>query len=92
MLLALIMGLLIGNGLSHLVLGAAGLSCLTPLGKGSPPRTNIIWGLVNLLVATILAYVTAVYFMAVHLFWLFAGLWVMVVWFIFAAKRVYLAK
>ncbi len=34
MILALIMGLLIGNGLPHLVLGAAGLSCLTPLGKG----------------------------------------------------------
>jgi hypothetical protein len=75
-----------------LVLGVAGLSCLTPLGKGSPPQTNIIWGLVNLIIATMLAYIAAAHFKAMHLFWLFAGLLVMVVWFIFVAKRVYLAK
>lgn len=91
MLLAFIMGLLIGNGLPHLVLGSAGLSCRTPLGKGSPPQTNIVWGLVNLIVATILAYIAAADFKAMHLFWFFAGFWVTVAWFIFAVKRVYLA-
>ena len=38
----------------HFVFGVAGKIFRSPFGQKSPPRTNIIWGLSNFVVATII--------------------------------------
>jgi len=39
----------------HFAFGAAGKIFRSPFGQRSPPRTNVIWGLSNFLVATIIS-------------------------------------
>jgi hypothetical protein len=50
-----IIGFLLGNGMPHFAFGAARKIFRSPFGQRSPPRTNVVWGLSNFLVATIIA-------------------------------------
>ncbi len=49
------MGFLLGNGVPHFVFGAAGKIFRSPFGQKSQPRTNVIWGLSNLVLASIIS-------------------------------------
>jgi hypothetical protein len=50
-----LLGLLLGNGVPHFAFGAAGKVFRSPFGQKSSPRTNILWGLSNFVVATVIA-------------------------------------
>lgn len=50
-----IVGFLLGNGVPHFVFGAAGKIFRSPFGQKSKPKTNVLWGLSNLLLATIIS-------------------------------------
>lgn len=50
-----VVGFLLGNGVPHFVFGAAGEIFRSPFGQESPPRTNVIWGLSNLVLASIIS-------------------------------------
>lgn len=50
-----IMGLLLGNGVPHFVFGAAGKVFRSPFGQKSKPKINVLWGLSNFVLATIVA-------------------------------------
>ncbi len=49
-----ILGFLLGNGVPHFVFGAAGKIFRSPFGQRSSPKTNILWGLSNFVVASII--------------------------------------
>ena len=51
----LLIGFLLGNGVPHFAFGAAGKTFRSSFGQKSSPRTNVLWGLSNLLGATIIA-------------------------------------
>ena len=44
-----------GNGVPHFVFGAAGKIFRSPFGQKSLPRTNVIWGLSNLVLASVIS-------------------------------------
>ena len=48
-------GFLLANGVPHFVFGAAGKMFKSPFGQKSSPRTNVVWGLSNFVVATFIA-------------------------------------
>ncbi len=50
-----IMGGLLANGVPHFVFGAAGKVFRSPFGQKSKPKVNILWGLSNFVLATIMA-------------------------------------
>lgn len=50
-----IIGSLLGNGVPHFVFGAAGKIFRSPFGQKSKPKVNILWGLSNFLLATIIS-------------------------------------
>lgn len=50
-----LMGLLLGNGVPHFAFGAAGKIFRSPFGQRSKPRVNVLWGLSNLVLATLIA-------------------------------------
>lgn len=49
------MGFLLGNGVPHFAFGAAGKTFRSPFGQRSTPRTNVVWGLSNFVLATMIA-------------------------------------
>jgi len=49
-----IIGFLLANGVPHFVFGAAGKVFRSPFGQKSSPRTNVLWGLSNLVAATVI--------------------------------------
>lgn len=49
-----IIGFLLGNGVPHFTFGAAGKIFKSPFGQKSKPKTNILWGLSNFVLATII--------------------------------------
>jgi cobalamin biosynthesis protein CobD/CbiB len=49
-----IIGGLLGNGVPHFVFGAAGKIFRSPFGQKSKPKVNILWGLSNFVLATII--------------------------------------
>lgn len=51
----LLIGFLLANGLPHFVFGAAGKVFRSPFGQKSKPKVNILWGLSNFVLATIIA-------------------------------------
>jgi hypothetical protein len=51
----LLMGFLLANGVPHFVFGAAGKVFRSPFGQKSKPKTNVLWGLSNLILATMIA-------------------------------------
>lgn len=50
-----IIGFLLANGVPHFVFGAAGKVFRSPFGQKSKPKVNIVWGLSNFVLATIIA-------------------------------------
>lgn len=50
----LIIGFLLANGVPHFVFGVAGKVFRSPFGQRSPPKVNVLWGLSNFAVATII--------------------------------------
>src|SRR5208337_2994166 len=50
-----IIGGLLGNGVPHFVFGAAGKIFRSPFGQKSKPGVNVLWGLSNFLLATIIS-------------------------------------
>ena len=54
-----IVGFLLGNGVPHFAFGAAGKAFRSPFGQRSTPRTNVLWGLSNFVVATVMAFALA---------------------------------
>jgi len=50
-----IMGGLMANGIPHFVFGAAGKVFRSPFGQRSKPKVNVLWGLSNFALATIIA-------------------------------------
>jgi hypothetical protein len=50
-----LMGGLLGNGVPHFVFGAAGKIFRSPFGQRSKPRVNVLWGLSNFVLATVIA-------------------------------------
>ena len=50
-----VIGFLLGNGVPHFAFGAAGKVFRSPFGQRSTPRTNVLWGLSNFIVATAIA-------------------------------------
>ncbi len=50
-----IIGSLLGNGVPHFVFGAAGKVFKSPFGQKSKPGVNVLWGLSNFLLATIIS-------------------------------------
>lgn len=50
-----VVGFLLGNGVPHFVFGSAGKVFRSPFGQKSPPRTNVIWGIANFVVASLIA-------------------------------------
>ena len=49
-----IIGALLGNGVPHFVFGVAGKVFRSPFGQKSKPKVNILWGLSNFVLATII--------------------------------------
>ncbi|VVB77316.1 Uncharacterised protein [uncultured archaeon] len=52
-----IIGFLLGNGVPHFVFGVAKKVFRSPFGQKSAPRVNVLWGLSNFIIATILSVV-----------------------------------
>lgn len=50
-----LLGFLLGNGVPHFAFGAAGKVFRSPFGQRSSPRTNVLWGLSNFVLATAIA-------------------------------------
>jgi cobalamin biosynthesis protein CobD/CbiB len=50
-----IIGFLLANGVPHFVFGAAGKIFRSPFGQKSKPKVNVLWGLSNFVLATIIA-------------------------------------
>ncbi|MCL5067194.1 MAG: hypothetical protein M1368_02420, partial [Thaumarchaeota archaeon] len=84
-----IMGFLVGNGMPHFAFGAAGKIFRSPFGQRSPPRTNIIWGLSNFVVATIIAtgLIALKLYSSYALLALLIGFWLMILMFGTRIKR-----
>ena len=82
-------GFLLANGAPHFAFGAAGKLSRSPFGQGSPPRTNVLWGVANFLAATIISVALAAlgdydsYSLAV----LLLGFWLTVLMFGVRIKR-----
>ena len=50
-----LIGALLANGVPHFVFGAAGKIFRSPFGQRSKPNVNVLWGLSNFVLATIIA-------------------------------------
>ena len=73
----------------HFAFGAAGKIFRSPFGQRSKPRTNIIWGLTNFLLATIIAIglIALNLYSSDSLIALLIGFWLMVLMFGTRIKR-----
>lgn len=49
-----VIGALLANGVPHFVFGAAGKVFRSPFGQKSGPKTNVLWGVFNFALATII--------------------------------------
>src|SRR4029077_11043917 len=47
-------GFFLGNGMPHFIFGRAGKIFRSPFGQKSKPRVNVLWGLANFLLATVI--------------------------------------
>lgn len=50
-----LIGGLLANGVPHFVFGAAGKVFRSPFGQKTKPKVNVLWGLSNFVLATIIA-------------------------------------
>jgi hypothetical protein len=84
-----IMGFLLGNGVPHFVFGAAGKIFRSPFGQKSKPKTNILWGLSNFVLATIIAIGLIIFnlYSSYALVAMLIGFWLMMLMFGLGIKR-----
>jgi hypothetical protein len=84
-----IIGFLLGNGVPHFVFGSAGKVFRSPFGQKSSPRTNILWGLSNIVAATVIAGALAALdlYSNYSLAALLVGFWLMMLMFGTGIKR-----
>ncbi len=77
------MGFLLGNGVPHFAFGAAGKVFRSPFGQRSSPRTNVLWGLSNLLAGSVITLALAALglYDSYSLVALLAGFWLMMLMF-----------
>jgi hypothetical protein len=82
-------GFLLGNGVPHFAFGAAGKVFRSPFGQRSSPRTNILWGLSNFIMATIIVLALAYLdlYDSYSLLALLLGFWLMMLMFGTGIKR-----
>lgn len=84
-----VLGFLLGNGVPHFVFGAAGKIFRSPFGQRSSPKTNVLWGLSNFVMATII--VAGLIALNLYSSWalvaMLAGFWLMMLQFGFGIKR-----
>jgi hypothetical protein len=84
-----VIGGLLANGVPHFVFGAAGKIFRSPFGQKSKPKVNMLWGLANFVLATMIAMGLAIlhsysgYALPVMLL----GFWLMVLMFGVGIKR-----
>ncbi len=84
-----LIGSLLANGVPHFVFGAAGKVFRSPFGQKSKPKVNILWGLSNFVLATIIA----IGLIALNLYNSYAliamliGFWLMMLMFGLGIKR-----
>jgi len=79
----------LGNGVPHFAFGAAGKIFRSPFGQKSPPRTNVIWGLSNFVLATIISVglIALNLYSSYALIALLIGFWLMMLMFGTGIKR-----
>ena len=84
-----IAGFLLGNGVPHFVFGAAGKVFRSPFGQKSKPRVNILWGISNLLLATVISagLILLNLYNSYSLIALLIGFWLMMLMFGTGIKR-----
>jgi len=84
-----LVGFLLANGVPHFVFGAAGKIFRSPFGQRSSPRTNVIWGLSNFVLATIISagLVALKLYSSYALAAMLLGFWLIVVMFGTGIKR-----
>lgn len=84
-----IIGGTLGNGVPHFVFGAAGKVFRSPFGQKSKPKVNILWGLSNFLLATIIStgLIALNLYDSYSLVALLAGFWLMMLSFGIGIKK-----
>lgn len=84
-----VMGFLLGNGFPHFVFGRAGKVFRSPMGQRSSPQVNVVWGLTNFIVASLIA--AGLVYLSLNdsysLAFLLLGFWLMVLMFGTSIKR-----
>lgn len=82
-------GFLLGNGMPHFAFGRGGKVFRSPFGQRSPPRVNVLWGLTNFCLATILGLLLAYLdlYDPYSLVFLLGGFWLMVLQFGLGIRR-----
>jgi hypothetical protein len=78
-----IIGSLLGNGVPHFVFGAAGKTFRSPFGQKSKPRVNVLWGLSNFVLATLIVVglITLNLYSGYALLAMLLGFWLMMLMF-----------
>jgi hypothetical protein len=89
LILYFLMGMLLGNGVPHFVFGAAKKVFRSPFGQKSPPKVNVLWGLSNFVLATIIAIVLVFYnwYNSYALLAMLLGFWLTMLMFGFGIKN-----
>src|SRR5271170_2785 len=84
-----IMGSLLANGVPHFVFGAAGKVFRSPFGQKTKPNVNVLWGLSNFVLATIIAIglITLNLYNSYSLPAMLIGFWLVVLMFGLGIKR-----
>ena len=84
-----VMGFFLGNGVPHFAFGAAGKTFRSPFGQRSSPKTNVLWGLSNFVLATVIAagLIALGLYSSYALVALLLGFWLMMLMFGTGIKR-----
>jgi hypothetical protein len=84
-----LIGFLLGNGVPHFAFGAAGKIFRSPFGQKSKPKVNILWGVSNFLLATIIAIglIILKLYSGYALIAMLIGFWLTMLMFGFGIKR-----
>lgn len=84
-----IVGFLLGNGMPHFAFGRGGKIFRSPFGQRSPPRVNVLWGVANFVLATVLGLLLTYLglYDAYSLLSLLLGFWLMVLQFGVGMRR-----
>jgi cobalamin biosynthesis protein CobD/CbiB len=84
-----LIGGLLANGVPHFVFGAAGKIFRSPFGQKSKPKVNVLWGLSNFVLATIIAMglIALNLYNGYALVAMLLGFWLMVLMFGLSIKR-----